>query len=78
MGHYSDAFTKGLDDAVTNKPRKLKCADDTLFCDYSIAKVLWHAYGSSEMCGEKGITLRSDTFPFCKCNISRFRIGLGL
>ncbi|XP_063859146.1 uncharacterized protein LOC135100114 [Scylla paramamosain] len=72
MGHCAaqDAFTKRLDDVMSDVPRKIKCVDDTLLHDKSVAEAFWHTYGFLQKCRDNGVTLRSDKFSFCKRNVT--------
>lgn len=76
MGQYAaqDTFTRCLDEALADIPRKLKCVDDTLFCDY-IAEALWHASGSLGICGEKGSHFVQIHFAKCNFTSSRYQTG---
>jgi len=72
MGHCAaqDAFTKRLDDIISTVPRKMKCVDDTLLYDGSIAEAFWHTYDFLLKCMENGVTLRPDKFHFCKRSVT--------
>uniref|UniRef100_A0A0P4VNI8 Reverse transcriptase n=1 Tax=Scylla olivacea TaxID=85551 RepID=A0A0P4VNI8_SCYOL len=72
MGHCAaqDAFTKRLDDIMSDVPRKIKCVDDTLLHDESVAEAFWHTYGFLQKCRDNGVTLRPDKFSFCKRNVT--------
>ena len=71
MGHCAaqDAFTKRFDDVIGNIQRKLKCVDDTLLYDTSVAGAFWHCYDLLETCAKGGVTLRPDKFRFARRNV---------
>jgi len=64
MGHCSagDAYTKRLDDAIQDLPRKYKCVDDTLLHDLSVEEAFWHTYDFLEMSAKAGVTLKLEKF----------------
>ena len=72
VGHCSaqDAFTKRYDDIVPDGSRKLKCVDNTLLHDHSIADAFWHTYQFLSTCTENGITLHPDKLQFCRLSVT--------
>ena len=79
MGHCSatDAYTKRVDDAVADFPRKHKCVDDTLHYDSSIEAAFWHTYDFLELCAKKGIALKPEKFRFCRREVEFVGFYLG-
>ena len=69
MGYYAaqDAFTKRFDDVIASIQRKMKCVNDTLLYNTSVADAFWHCYDLLETCARGGVTLRPDKF--CKRNV---------
>ncbi|XP_045101329.1 uncharacterized protein LOC123498232 [Portunus trituberculatus] len=55
---------------MSDVPRKIKCVDDTLLHDESVAEAFWHTYGFLQKCHDNGVTLRPDKFSFCKRNVT--------
>ena len=77
MGHCvaQDTFTKRLDDAISDVPRKIKCVDDTLLHDDTVEEAFWHTYDFLQKGLNNGVTLRPDKFSFCKRSVVSHSLG---
>lgn len=70
MGHCAaqDTFTKRFDDIITEVPRKLKCVNDALLHENSVA--FWHTYNFLNNYMENGVISRPDKFHFCRRSVT--------
>ena len=50
--------------------RKVKCVDDTLLYDHSIADSFFHTFDYLRTCASHGITLNANKFQFCQQEIT--------
>ena len=61
-----DAYTRRYDELVMDFPRKVKCVDDALLWDNSIAEAFFHTVEWLDICGHNGITLNPTKFVFAQ------------
>ena len=60
-----DAYTRRVDDAIDDVPRKEKIVDDCLLHDKTIEEAFWHTFDFLVACARAQITLSIEKFQFC-------------
>ena len=65
-----DKYTSRYDQVIQHISRKVKCVDDTLLYDHSIADSFFHTFDYLRTCASHGITLNANKFQFCQQEIT--------